>query len=69
MKDVTAKASKMPRNSAVLYRHVNSKNSSDPPTYLGVIRLEDGQIFWAAIWGRIVNGKQAVELQLKRKID
>jgi hypothetical protein len=69
MKDITAKVSKMPWNSAVLYRHTSSSSSPDPPAYLGVIRLEDGQIFWAAIWSRVVNGKQAVELQLKRKIE
>jgi hypothetical protein len=69
MRDITAKVSKLPRNSAVLYRHVNSKGNPDPPSYLGIIRLESGQLFWVAIWGRIVNGKPAVELQLKRKIN
>jgi hypothetical protein len=68
VKDITAKVGKMPRNSAVLYKHTSSKDEPDPPAYLGVIRLEDGQLFWAAIWGRTVNRKQTVELQLKRKI-
>jgi hypothetical protein len=68
-KDITAKVSKMPRNSAILYRHINSKRNPDPPAYLGLIRLKDGQIFWAVIWGRIVSGKRAVELQLKKKIE
>lgn len=69
MKDISAKVTKMPRNSSVLYKHSNTQHSADPPAYLGVIRLEDGQLFWAAIWSRTVHGKQVVELQLRRKIN
>jgi hypothetical protein len=56
----------MPRDSAILYRN-RTPRPGDPYSYLGVLKLADGAVYWAAIWPRLVNGSPVVELQLKPK--
>jgi len=65
-KDVTARFSAMPRNSALLYRNTTPKNI-DPPAYKGLLRMADGTDYWALVWPRIVKDKQVVELKLIEK--
>ena len=65
-RDITARASSMPRDSAILYRNRAPKNA-ESPAYYGLLKLSDGSIYWAAIWARLVKGEPVVELQLKPK--
>jgi hypothetical protein len=63
LKDITTKSSNMERGTVILYRNLN-RQGTDPASHGGVLRLRDGQTFWAYIWPRKVNGQTVVELQL-----
>jgi hypothetical protein len=68
--DVTERASKMPRNSALLYANPPPRNGADWPHYRGLLRLlHDGRMFWVGLWPRIVNGKLVFEIRLTPKDD
>jgi len=66
VKDISAKVSSMPRNGSILYRNREPKDG-DPASYGGVLRLSDGQTFWAYIWPRKIGDKDVVELKLVPK--
>jgi hypothetical protein len=65
-RDISSRSHQLGRNSSILYRNRNPKGD-DPASYYGLIRIADGQTFWAYIWPRLVNGNAAVELRLKPK--
>jgi hypothetical protein len=65
--DITTKVSSLPRDTPVLYKRAPSPGDPDPPAYLGVLSLADGQLFWAAASAQIVNGKPVTELRLTPK--
>jgi hypothetical protein len=65
-KDITARAPCMQRDTAILYRN-RKPSGADPASYGGLLRLADGQTFWAFIWPRLVRGRPVVELRLVRK--
>ena len=67
-KDITSLCSCMPRNGAVLYKNRKPKGV-DPASYGGVLRLSNGEAFWAYIWPRVVRGKPVVELRLVPKLE
>src|SRR5262245_36285610 len=64
--DVSDRASRMPRNAALLYRNKTPKDPTSPH-YRGLLRLEDGQVFWIGLWVRSVNGERALEIRLVPK--
>jgi hypothetical protein len=64
--DISDRAHTMPRNSAILYRNARPKND-ESPAYAGLLRMSDGQKFWALLWRRTVKGKAVVELKLVEK--
>jgi hypothetical protein len=66
LKDLTAQAHQMPRNSCLAYRNKNPK-TNDSPFYLGVLKLETGETFWVGLWPRTVNGGAVVEVRLSPK--
>jgi hypothetical protein len=66
--DITAIASRMPRNSALLYPNPPPRNGADWPHYRGLLRLlHDGRLFWVGLWPRTVNGKLVYEIRLTPK--
>lgn len=65
-KDITAKADKMPRGACLLYRNRKPKGD-DPWSYYGVLKQEDGQMFWVLAWPRVVNGETVIELKFTPK--
>jgi len=68
MKDATSRASKMPRGSGLLYPNPHlHQQGDDPPEYIGVIRLQNGEFYWVLARNRIVNGKCAIEINLETK--
>src|SRR5438132_335069 len=68
LRDITALASSMPRNAAILYANPPPRSGADWAAYRGVIRLlHDGRTFWANAWFRTVNGKPVLELRLTPK--
>jgi hypothetical protein len=65
-RDASSRAHTMPRNSALLYPNRNPKDSHSPK-YLGLLKLDDGRVFWVGIWRAFVNGEPVVELKLSEK--
>jgi hypothetical protein len=58
----------MPRGSCLLYRNPHlHQQGPDAPEYLGVIRLQNGELYWVTAWNRLVNGKCAIEINLSPK--
>jgi hypothetical protein len=57
----------MERGTAILYRNLKPVGT-DPASYGGVLRLTNGETYWAYIWPRLVRGKTVVELRLTPKI-
>jgi len=66
MKDVTHRASQMPPDSGLLYKS-SPVGTSDPHSYIGVVRVLQPGLYWARLWPRTVNGEVVVELQLTPK--
>jgi hypothetical protein len=66
VKDITDKAAHMERGTAILYRNRKPKDG-DAAAYGGLLRLSDGQTFWAFIWPRKIGKKDVVELRLVPK--
>jgi hypothetical protein len=64
--DASSRAHTMPRNSALLYRNRNPKDSNSPP-YRGVLKLDDNRTFWVGAWRVTVNGEPVIELRLIEK--
>lgn len=62
-RDVTSKSSSIPRDAALLYRNRKPKNAHSP-SYLCLLKMTDGGIFWAGIWVREVKGQRVLELRL-----
>lgn len=65
-RDASARSHQMPRNRCLLYRNRNPKNE-DSPSYLGVLRLDDGRTFWVGLWKVTVCGQLALEIRLEPK--
>jgi hypothetical protein len=66
--DITALASKTPRNTSILYVNPAPRSGADWPHYRGLIRLlHDGKMFWVGLWPRTVNGKLVYEIRLTPK--
>jgi hypothetical protein len=60
--DITAKSSKMPRNTAILY----PKKAGQPESaghYRGFQKFESGACFWVKAWVRTVNGVRVIEIE------
>jgi hypothetical protein len=66
-KDISSDSSCMERGSGILYK-VLKPVGTDPASYGGVLKLPNGEIYWAYIWPRLVRGKPVVELRLTPKI-
>jgi hypothetical protein len=68
--DVTALASKMPRNATILYANPPPRSEADWPHFRGLMRLlHDGKMFWVGLWPRTVKGKLVYEIRLTPKDD
>jgi hypothetical protein len=68
--DITAQASRMPRNSTILYRNPPPRAAADWPSYRGVLRLlHDGKVFWVSLWPRTVRGQLVYEIKLSPKTE
>jgi hypothetical protein len=68
--DVTDRASKMSRNSAILYGNAPPRSGADWPHFRGLLRLlHDGRMFWVGLWPRTVKGKLVYEIRLTPKDD
>jgi hypothetical protein len=68
MKDVTDRATKMQRGNCLLYRNPHlHEQGRDAAEYIGVIRLQNGDLFWVLAWNRYVNGKCSIEIVLNPK--
>ena len=65
-KDITARASSMPRDSAILYPNPRPRGE-DPPAYIGIMRSALGELFWLAAWGRTVAGRAVIEIRMQPK--
>jgi hypothetical protein len=64
--DVSDRAHKMPRDSALLYRNKTPRGEA-APHYQGVSRLRDGTLYWIRLWVRSLRGEPALEIKLSRK--
>ena len=64
--DVSARSSKMPRNSALLYRN---KAPKDPTSahYRGLIRMLNGDSYWVGLWVRRIDQERVLEIKLVPK--
>jgi hypothetical protein len=64
--DVTARSSKMPRNSTLLYRNKAPKDAR-ASHYRGLLKMLNGDSYWIGLWVRTVNGERVLELKLSPK--
>jgi hypothetical protein len=62
-KDITARSSSMPRDSAILYKNSDPKGS-DPAAYRGLLKMADAKVYWVGAWPRTVKGRTVIELRL-----
>jgi hypothetical protein len=68
--DITDRASRMPRNSTILYHNPPPCSGADRPSYRGLLRLlHDGKTFWVWLWPRTVRGQLVYEIELSPKED
>jgi hypothetical protein len=64
--DITARASRMPSDAGILYSS-RTPFGSDPPDFMGVIRISAPGLYWAIARYRLVKGKRVLEIQLQPK--
>ena len=64
--DITGRASHMLPDSGILYPPGTSWGS-DPPAFMGVIRVTASGLYWAVAYERRVRGRQVLELRLTLK--
>jgi hypothetical protein len=67
IEDVRERASKMPRNSTLLYRNKNPKDATSS-YYRGLLKLENGDAYWCGLWVRRLGDERIFEIRLARKI-
>jgi hypothetical protein len=65
--DVSARSHKMPRNSTLLFRNRSPKNAASSH-YRGLLKLENGDAFWCALWVRRIDQERVLEIKLSPKI-
>jgi hypothetical protein len=65
--DVSARSSKMPRNSALLYRNKAPKDATSAH-YRGLLKLENGDAYWVGLWVRRIDQERVLEIKVSRKI-
>ncbi len=66
--DITSRANKCARNTALLYKRL-TRTKADDPAYSGVLKMADGQTFWVSAWPRVVNSRPVVEIRLLPKTE
>jgi hypothetical protein len=68
--DLTALASRMPRNASILYPNPPPRSGADWPSHRGLLRLlPDGKMFWVGLWPRTVRGQLVYEIRLTPKTE
>jgi hypothetical protein len=66
--DVSNRASRMPKNSSILYRNRTPRHDASPH-YRGLLKLENGDTYWVGLWVRQLRGEPVLEIKLTRKED
>jgi len=64
--DVSNRAHRMPRNSALLYRNKASKDATSAH-YRGLIRMLNGDSYWVGLWVRRIDQERVLEIKLVPK--
>jgi hypothetical protein len=64
--DITSRAASMPADAGILYLP-RTPFGSDPPAFIGVIRVRAPGLYWAIAHYRTVRGRQVLELRLTAK--
>jgi hypothetical protein len=66
--DVSDRAHKMPRDTALLYRNRSPRDTASAH-YQGVSRLSNGTLYWITLWVRSIHNQPVLEIKLTRKED
>jgi hypothetical protein len=64
--DVSNRAHRMPRNSALLYRNKASKDATSSH-YRGLLKMQNGDSYWVGLWIRRLDQEPVLEVKLLPK--
>jgi hypothetical protein len=66
VEDVRERSSKMPRNSALLFKNKTPKDATSSH-YRGLLKMQNGDSYWIGLWVRRLGEERVLEIKLSEK--
>jgi hypothetical protein len=66
VEDVRERSSKMPRNSALLFKNKTPKDATSSH-YRGLLKMQNGDAYWVGLWVRRLGTERVLEIKLSPK--